>query len=89
MRTFSDSNGTQWTVFEVRRGERESRWSYLPERFGDGWLCFECPDRKRRLTPVPPHWRELNDQELLGLLEQAQPVTRTRNSDDRPDDVRS
>ena len=78
MRTFSDSKGTEWTVFEVKRTDRETKWSYLPEGFGDGWLCFECPNSKRRLTPIPPRWRELDEQRLQTLLEQAQPVARTR-----------
>lgn len=89
MRTFSDSKGTQWTVFEVKRGEREGRWTYLPDEYGDGWLTFECPTAKRRLTPIPPAWRELDDQRLRELLEQAQPVARTRLPEERPDDVRS
>ncbi len=23
---------------------------------GDGWLCFECEDEKRRLAPIPQDW---------------------------------
>ena len=73
MRTFRDSNGTAWTVFEVRRqisgaGDR----SYLPGGFNDGWLCFETTGAKRRLTKYPPRWREFSDDELVGLLGQAQ-----------------
>lgn len=73
MRTFRDSNGTAWTVFEVRRqmsgnGDR----SYLPGGFNDGWLCFETHGAKRRLTKYPARWREFSDDELLDLLAQAQ-----------------
>jgi hypothetical protein len=73
MRTFRDSNGTAWTVFEVRRqlsgsGDR----SYLPGGFNDGWLCFETHGAKRRLTKYPARWREFSDDELLALLGQAQ-----------------
>jgi hypothetical protein len=73
MRTFRDSNGTAWTVFEVRRqvsgtGDR----SYLPGGFNDGWLCFETHGAKRRLTKYPPRWREFSDEELMNLLSQAQ-----------------
>ena len=79
MRTITDSTGTVWTVFEVKRqgGEKE-RWSYLPAEFGDGWLCFESRLSKRRLTPVPPRWREFGDDELERLLEAARPVSRVR-----------
>ena len=41
MRHFTDSTGVRWTVFEVKRGETQARWSYLPAEFGEGWLCFE------------------------------------------------
>lgn len=25
-----------------------------------GWLCFEAPDEKRRLTPIPSDWTRCN-----------------------------
>jgi hypothetical protein len=85
MRVFSDSNGTEWTVYEVkRRGGQAERWSYLPAEFGDGWLCFESDFSKRRLTPIPDNWRALGDKQLASLLPQAAVVNRTRpNADDR------
>ena len=85
MRVFSDSNGTEWTVYEVkRRGSERERWSYLPAEFGDGWLCFESDFAKRRLTPIPDNWRELGDKQLAALLPQAAVVNRTRsNAEDR------
>jgi len=86
MRTITDSTGTQWTVFEVKRqGGVSDRWSYLPEEFGDGWLCFESDVSKRRLTPVPAGWRSLSDPELITLLGRAQTVNRPKTSlEDRP-----
>jgi hypothetical protein len=40
---------------------------------------------KRRLTPVPPHWRESTDAELVRMLGQAQTVNRPNfQVDDRP-----
>lgn len=65
-------------MFEVRRqvtstGERSS---YLPSGFNDGWLCFEAAGSKRRLTRYPQRWREFSDDELVKLLEQAQPAPR-------------
>ena len=52
MRILTDSEGVQWTVFEVKRQSvAKDRWSYLPEEFGDGWLCFESDGGKRRLSP--------------------------------------
>ena len=84
MRTFADSTGVEWTVYEVKRqGAIEERWSYLPEEFGDGWLCFESEFSKRRLTPIPVRWREFGDADLLRNLEKATPVQRAR-PEDRP-----
>jgi hypothetical protein len=88
MRTITDSAGVQWTVFEVKGqvGSRE-RLSYLPQEFGDGWLCFESEIGKRRLTPVPARWREFSDAELERLLGQAQPANRVRlGAEDRRSD---
>lgn len=30
--------------------------SLLAEGLDNGWLCFEAPQEKRRLTPIPPDW---------------------------------
>ena len=90
MRILTDAMGVEWTVFEVKRqtGSKD-RWSYLPEEFGDGWLCFESSLSKRRLTPVPPRWREYSDEELERMLGQAQPVNRPRAAvEERPEDRR-
>jgi hypothetical protein len=88
MRILTDSTGTQWTVFEVKRQSNSTdRWTYLPEEFGDGWLCFESDVSKRRLTPVPPRWREYGDDQLARMLEQALPVNRPRpTKEERADD---
>ena len=86
MRTIADSTGVAWTVFEVKKqGGSSEQWTYLPEQFGNGWLCFESDYSKRRLTPVPPRWIEYSDRELAGLLEKAQPVARPRvNVEEQP-----
>lgn len=85
MRTLTDSTGVTWTVFEVKRQGTEVQWSYLPEEFGEGWLCFESAVTKRRLTPIPIRWRELSDEELERMLQRAQIANRpNRDSVDRP-----
>ena len=76
----ADSAGTQWTIFEVKRTVAGDRWTYLPEQFGNGWLCFESAVAKRRLTPVPGGWSGMTDADLLGLLRKAQPVMRVSAS---------
>ncbi|MFI5229380.1 MAG: hypothetical protein ACHQWU_09945 [Gemmatimonadales bacterium] len=86
MRTITDATGVKWTVFEVKRqGATSDRWSYLPEEFDDGWLCFESEFGKRRLTPVPSRWREAPRGELERMLKLASPVIRARyGGEDRP-----
>jgi hypothetical protein len=78
MRTVTDSNQAMWTIFEVKKTEAGDQWTYLPEQFGNGWLCFESSTAKRRLTPIPSGWARMSDADLLGLLKQAQPVVRSR-----------
>ncbi|HEX8946126.1 MAG TPA: hypothetical protein VF785_23525 [Gemmatimonadaceae bacterium] len=81
MRTITDAAGVEWTVFEVRRdGQTTDQWSYLPEEFGDGWLCFESQFSKRRLTPVPADWQQFGQEDLVSMLHQATPVRRTQTS---------
>ena len=79
MRNITDAAGVEWTVFEVRRdGQTTDEWSYLPAEFGDGWLCFESQYSKRRLTPVPPDWKQFDQEKLVDMLHQATPVRRTQ-----------
>ena len=78
MRTVADSAGTEWTIFEVKKSVAGDQWTYLPEQFGNGWLCFESAVAKRRLTPVPPGWADMSDKQLLGLMKKAEPVIRSR-----------
>lgn len=47
---------------------------FLSPHLASGWLAFECPTEKRRLTPIPRLWEELPDTELERLCRQARPV---------------
>ena len=79
MRIIADAAGVVWTIFEVKKqGGPAEQWTYLPEQFGNGWLCFESSVSKRRLTPVPRLWLEYTDKELVRLLDAAEPVVRPR-----------
>ncbi len=81
MRIFADAAGVVWTIFEVKKqGGPTEQWTYLPEQYGNGWLCFESSVSKRRLTPVPPRWIEYSDKELARLLDTAEPVVRPRHN---------
>lgn len=87
MRSIIDNSGIEWTIFEVKRPTDDARWSYLPDEYGDGWLCFESHISKRRLTPIPAGWRELNDNALLHKLREAQPVLRRSEESDAPQEL--
>lgn len=76
MRTVTDHNGIEWTVFEVKRQASGARWAYLPEGFESGWLCFESKMGKKRLTPVPAGWRRASDDEVIRMLNRAAAVNR-------------
>lgn len=50
----------------------------LPAELLGGWLIFESPDERRRLTPIPPHWDILSEPDLSRLLALALPAPRLR-----------
>lgn len=79
MRQIRDAAGVEWMVYEVNpvSGEWRSIES-LPEGYRSGWLCFESPTEKRRLTPLPSGWQELPLDQLGGLLVSAEQVRRVK-----------
>lgn len=54
--------------------ERRQPPSFLSPHLATGWLTFECPTEKRRLTPIPQQWEKLPDAELQRLCESARIV---------------
>jgi hypothetical protein len=54
--------------------ERRKPPPFLSPHLATGWLAFECPTEKRRLTPIPQKWEQLSDTELERLCHQALPV---------------
>ncbi len=50
----------------------------LPPQLLEGWLIFEAPGERRRLTPIPPHWDALPEPDLERLRVRAQPATKLR-----------
>lgn len=65
-----------------RRGERRTHMR-VPETLRDGWLAFESTDQRRRLAPVPEHWRSMGEEELRELLSQAHVVPIPERPQDR------
>lgn len=48
--------------------------AFLSPDLATGWLAFECPTEKRRLTPIPQKWEEMPEAELRRLCDEARPV---------------
>lgn len=68
-RTFQDSAGETWEVFEVHRAsDRPGAVSAGLER---GWLSFTSGQQKRRLAPFPADWEAVATSELERLCAQA------------------
>lgn len=68
-RSFADSSGVIWEVFEVHRtSDTTGGVSVGMEK---GWLSFASQLGKRRLAPFPSVWHEATDLELERLCAQA------------------
>jgi hypothetical protein len=70
-RLFDDGRGVRWDVWAVYPEGRPSQLSALPGTFQTGWLVFESPGEKRRLSPIPTDWQSLPSNELERLCERA------------------
>jgi hypothetical protein len=77
MRQIRDDAGVEWMVYEVNPAAGAWRSiESLPAGYRNGWLCFESPTEKRRLTPLPAGWEELAIEQLSSLLSRAELVRR-------------
>lgn len=81
LREISDDSGCVWRVWSVipagaasPDGERRVR---VRPAFQKGWLTFECFDRneRRRVTPIPDGWEQMDERELMRLCGTAEPST--------------
>ena len=81
-RTFTDSAGLTWDVFEVHRASRAA--SAVSPGLENGWLAFASGENKRRLAPFPPEWETFSDEELEALCESARRAPTPRFPLDRP-----
>lgn len=68
-RTFTDSAGLTWDVFEVHRASKKA--GAVSAGLESGWLAFASGERKRRLAPFPADWATSTDDELALLCEAA------------------
>jgi hypothetical protein len=71
-RSFKDSNGTEWDVFDERSSGpmRALECDYPPPETDPG-LVFVSHAGKRRLWPCPADWIRLPDEELESLCGKA------------------
>jgi hypothetical protein len=75
-RTFEDSTGTLWEVFEVHRASEAPRGVSAGMELG--WLAFISATGKRRLAPYPPAWESAPEKELERLCESARRANPTK-----------
>ena len=61
-RTFTDSAGLTWEVFEVHRASQKA--GAVSPGLEQGWLAFASGENKRRLAPFPANWETSTDAEL-------------------------
>lgn len=82
-RQFTDSQGTQWDVYDVialpgfgRPGEPQLAPHSEQFRAARTWLAFESANEKRRLPSIPDNWEQMPVHELERLLRLARPVSK-------------
>lgn len=81
-RSFSDPDGVEWAVWSVHPMERPEK-PRLRGTFQQGWLAFESRVGKRRLSPIPEGWQQMDEAALRALLARAEPAP--RRADERRD----
>ena len=77
-RTFADTNGTTWEVWDVRPDTKPGHEAFSGVPVG-GWLCFQSGSIRRRLMPIPPGWDRVADDQLLRFWHIAVPVAARSN----------
>ena len=81
-RHFTADDGTEWTVRAVRPARVTASRTRLPGDFEHGWLAFEAGEAKRRLSPIPEGWEELDEAELRALCREATPAAGRRGTEE-------
>ena len=68
-RTFQDSSGTEWLVYDC--APRADLVRGFARDYQKGWLCFQSATEKRRLVNFPPDWEAYSARQLEQLCEKA------------------
>jgi hypothetical protein len=86
LRTFKDSGGQEWTVWNtLPTAQRSALSAYMEtvsaaghgdtkpirKAFEAGWLTFASGGQKKRLAPIPERWEDGTDADLQRLLVEA------------------
>ena len=73
VRDFMDESGTKWRVWPVLRSSIHPKTAAEDDLgdYGDGWLCFESHQERRRLARFPEDWDKMPDGDLCKLLSKA------------------
>ncbi len=78
VRDFVDEKGMKWRVWPVSRSSIHPKTAvedFLGD-YGEGWLCFESQQERRRLARFPDDWDKMADADLCKLLGKAALVPR-------------
>jgi len=73
VRDFTDEKGLKWRVWPVLRSSihpKTAAEDYLGD-YGEGWLCFESQQERRRLARYPDDWEKMYEGDLCHLLSKA------------------
>jgi hypothetical protein len=73
VRDVIDEKGVKWRVWAVQRSAihpKTAAEDFLGD-YGEGWLCFESANERRRLARFPDDWDKIGEKELCGLLSKA------------------
>lgn len=81
-RSFEDSSGIVWEVFEVRRSVATP--GGVSHGLEKGWLAFVSTTGKRRLAPFPAEWNVADASELERLCGSARTANPPRFDGARP-----
>jgi hypothetical protein len=74
-RRFLDAAGVAWEARAIYPSASAARVR-LPEPYEGGWLAFESPAEKRRLSPIPDGWVAGSDESLRQWCQAAEVVPR-------------
>ncbi len=90
VRDIVDQKGIKWRVWAVQRSSihpKTAAEDFLGD-YGEGWLCFESANERRRLARFPQDWDRMADKDLIGLLTKAAVVpVRGKKTPPKPGDA--